>query len=187
MRYLIAHMIRGDAEKYHSNLSRAIASAYKLRPVTADIDPHLTIKAPFDALSTDLFEVERVVERFARARSTFSYELKQFGNFDDRVIYMGVEAPSEMLTFMQDIKEELRNIPWLEFKPHEADSKIHATLCYPRRTEQAREILEKLTSANARSFHCTFDTVAILKKGERRWELFKEYRLGGADDLAPIL
>lgn len=187
MQYMVAHMIGGDAKKYHENLSRALASVYTLRSVTATIDPHLTIKAPFDALSTDLLEVERIVERFVRTKSPLPYTLKGFSNFDGRVVYMDVDAPLDTVSFMNDLKQELRSIPWLEFKSHEMDSKLHATLCYPKNAEQATEIIEKLTSGNAREFVCTIDTVAILRKSNHRWELFKEYRLGGTDVLNPVI
>lgn len=183
MRYMIAHMIPGEARDYHVNLSRALASAYRLRPVTAHIDPHLTIKAPFDALSTDLNDAVHVVQRFIASRTPFPYTLKNFGSFDDRVVYMNVEAGNELITLIEALKEELKQIPWLEFKPHEEETKPHATLCYPKDAAQAQEIVSRLSGRTGREFTCTFDTVALLKKGERRWEVVKEFHLDSSDSV----
>lgn len=177
---MIAHMIEGEAKEYHENLSRALASVYKLRPVTANIDPHITIKAPFDALSTDLFDVERLIDRAVRAKNPLAYTMKGFGNFDGRVAYMSVEAPDETLAFVKSVRDELRDIPWLEFKPHEENSRLHATLTYPKDIAQAEEIITKLTERGGKEFACTMRGIALLRRGERRWEVFKEYAFGGA-------
>ena len=180
MRYMITHMIQGDAKKYHENLSRALAHAYHLKPVTASIDPHLTIKAPFDALSSDLFEVERLLGRFVDAQSPVPYTLSGFGNFGDRVVYMDVHTSPEIVTAVEAFKDKLKELPWLEFKPHEGDTKFHATLAYPKDETQTKEIVDRLTGGNAPVFNCTLDTITLLKRGERRWEVAKEYRLNGS-------
>ena len=187
MRYMIAHMILGDAKDYHVNLSRALASAYRLRPVTANIDPHITVKAPFDALSTDLYDVERLIDRYVRTKSPLSYSMKGFGNFDGRVVYMNVDAGDEVLEFIKGLKDELHDIPWLEFKPHEEDSKLHVTLAYPKDAPQADEIVAKLTERGGKEFTGTINSIVILRKGERRWEMFKEYKFGGEDGTGPGL
>lgn len=184
MRYMIAHLIRGDGKQYHENLSRAIASAYRLRPVTATIDPHLTIKAPFDALSTDIQEIEQRIMKFVRTQSPQSYTLKGFGRFGDRVIFMHVHEAGSISTYIQELREELRQIPWIEFKPHEQDALLHATLCYPRDAEQTQEIVDKLTQGDkGKEFLCLFDTIALLRKNGERWETYKEYHLGGVNDV----
>lgn len=181
MRYMITHMISGEAKKYHENLSRAVAQAYHLRPVTINIDPHLTVKAPFDALSSDLFEVERLIGHFVNTHSPVPYTLSGFGNFGDRVVYMDVTVPPGMVTVVEDFKGKLKELPWLEFKPHENDTKFHATLVYPKDEAQTKEIVERLNSGNAPAFTCTFDTITLLKKGERRWEVVKDYHLLGSN------
>jgi len=181
MRYMIAHMIGGEAKEYHENLSRALASAYRLRPVTANIDPHITIKAPFDALSTDLYDIERSMDRFVRTRSPLGYTLKNFGNFDDRVVFMDVDAPAPTLDFVRELKEELRQTPWLEFKPHEESTKLHSTLCFPKDAVQTEEIVRTLTLRGGRAFACTMSSIALLKRGERRWEMYKEFHFAKDD------
>jgi 2'-5' RNA ligase len=174
---MIAHMIGGEAMSYHENLSKVLASAYGLRPATASIDPHLTLKAPFDALSTDILDIEHIIEKFAHLTSPVPYTLKGFGKFEDRVVYMNVEAPRETVEFIEDLKNELKQVLWLEFKPHERNTVLHATLCYPHHAAQAEEILSRLTGHVSREFHATLDTIALLKKGDRRWEVAKTFLL----------
>lgn len=181
MRYMIAHMIGGEAKEYHKNLSNVLASAYHLRSVTLQIDPHLTFKAPFDALSSDLDEVVRLVQKFVSVQSPFPYTLKGFGSFDDRTVYMDVAAEEELVTVVQDLKEQLKHLPWIEYKPHEEETKLHATLCYPQDATQTQEILKRLNERGGKEFTCTLDTIALLKKDERRWEVIKEFRFGGSD------
>lgn len=179
---MIAHMLHGEVKDYHVQLSRALASAYRLRPVTANIDPHLTLKAPFDALSSDILDVEHIIDRFVRTRSVSTYSMKGFGNFGERVVYMDVQPSSDMQEFFKDCKDALREIPWLEFKPHEQDTKFHATLCYPKDATQSDEIVARLNERGGKEFLCTLDTIALLKKGEHRWEVLKEYRFSDGGD-----
>lgn len=181
MRYMIAHMIKGNARKYHEDLSLALAHHYHLRPVTANIDPHITIKAPFDALSTDLFDVERLTSRFVDTYSPVEYTLSGFGNFGDRVVYMNVTAPTEIVAAVEDFKGKLKELPWIEFKAHENDTKFHASLAYPKGVEQTNEIIEKLSKGNAPTFTCSFNTISLLKRGDRRWEVVKDYHLLGSN------
>ena len=177
-------MMSGEAAEYHKNLSKALAYEYRLRPVTSSIDPHLTVKAPFDALSTDIEEIERIIDSVVRLRSPLSYTLKGFGNFEDRVVYMDIEDQGEVASFIKELKGELRNVAWLEFKPHEREVKLHATLCYPNSARQAHEIVRRLSEKGKREFTATFDTVALLKKEGRKWEILKEFRFGsdGTED-----
>lgn len=179
MRYMIAHMIEGGAKEYHMNLSRALASAYRLRPATAHNDPHLTVKAPFDALSSDLEKVEHILADFARRQSVSTYTMKGFGSFGDRVVYMDIVHAEKFVAFTEELKEELLGLPWLEFKSHESEIRPHATLCYPKDAAQATEILGKLTERSGREFTCSFDRVALLKRGERRWEVVRQFSIGG--------
>ena len=178
---MIAHMIGGEAKEYHKNLSDVLASAYRLRPVTTQINPHITFKAPFDALSSDLHEAEHVVQKFAQTRSPITYTLKGFGSFGDRVVFMDVEGGDAMKELQEELKEELKQLPWLEFKPHEEETRPHATLCYPRNSAQAQDIVTRLTERGGKQFNCTLDSIALLKKDERRWEVVKEFKLGGSD------
>ena len=177
MRYMIAHMLKGDAKAYHANLSTVLASMYHLRPVTNIIDPHLTIKSAFEA--TEISEVEQIVSESSLFAEAAPYMLKGFNAVADRLIFMNVEPSLEMNMVIQKIQNQLQNIPWLEFRSHEIPPKLHATLCFPKSRTQRDDMLERLRKVeHAPSFECMFDNIAILKRGERRWEILKEYSIG---------
>ena len=182
MRYMIVHLIKDDAKEYLEKLSRALSSVYRLRPPTVNIDPHLTLKAPFDAVSTDLFDIERILDRYARSQTSKEYTLSGFGSFNNRVIYMNVDASYGTRELFKGLKDELKYIPWIEFKPHEDNTTLHSTICYTKTDEQINTMMEKLTERGGKKFDCTLDSIALLKKGERRWEVYKEYKLGGNND-----
>lgn len=185
MRYRIVHLIEGEAKEYLENLSRVFSSFYRLRPPTSNIDPHLTVKSPFDALSSDLFDIEQMLDRYARSKSPSTYTLKGFGSFDDRVVYMGGEATDETTNFFLDLKSELKRIPWLDFKPHEDNNVLHSSIVFPRTPEQTKEMVDKLNEKGTKTFECTLNKVSLMKKGERRWESYKEYKIG-SDGLEPL-
>ena len=176
MRYQISYLIKGDAKAYHENLSNTLASIYRLKPVNERIDPHLTLKSPFETDS--IFEVEEIIEGFVERAEPQPITLKGFSRFEDRLIYMDMTAPDETHTLISNFQDMLLRIPWISFRDYEKPVTLHATLCYPRTKEQADEIFSKLTSKEGRSFDLMLDNITILKRGPQRWETFREYKLG---------
>ena len=148
-----------------------------MRPVTERIDAHLTLKAPFETDS--IFEVEEIIESFAERSTPQPMTMNGFGRFENRVLYMDVQAPEDTLTSISTFQDMLLRIPWISFRDYETPPKLHATLCYPRSKTQADEIYAKLTDKDSRSFEIMFDNIAILKRGPRRWETFNEFKIGG--------
>ena len=174
MQYLIAHMLSGEAANYHGELSDRVARERKLTPVRTRIEPHLTLKAPFDA--EDVSRIENILEEFSHKELPQPYTLVGFESFDGKVLYMHVDAPKQTHMLVRRLQDQLRNVPWLTFKKTEFPVTLHATVVYPKSREQCKEILKDLQKEKFR-FDCQLYSIALLQKSIDKWELIKEYQL----------
>jgi len=176
MRYLIAHMLEGEAREYHTDLSDRLAERFGLDRVSSRINPHLTLKAPFEAESAE--EIERILVSFAEKERAKPMTLGGFRDFDGKVIYLDVSAPKETHMQIRRLQDKLRAVPWLTFNAYEFPVTLHATLCYPKSPEHGKEILSYLErSEKKRMFpDLSLDNITLLLLRDR-WEVVKEVRL----------
>lgn len=183
MKYLIAYPIRGEAEEYLVKISNGLAKRFKLEPVTNRIPPHLTLKAPFEGnrlfvnsieLTNRIPEIEDILEIFTKKAKRMPLRLKGFGTFNGKAVFMDVHAPKQTHMLLRRLQDQLRNISWLSWQRVEFPLALHATLCYPKRQEQAKEILHALKKERA-VFDLSLDVIAILEKPSARWQILREF------------
>jgi 2'-5' RNA ligase len=171
--FLIAHLLSGDAADYLRALSDAIAEKRKLISPTERIDPHLTLKAPWNAEDTSA--IEPILEAFAAKEKPQPFTLGGFDQFRGKVIYMKASAPKQTYMMIRRLQDQLRAVPYLTFKKTEFPITLHATICYPKTPESAQEILHELRKQET-TFDCSLDTITLLQK-QTRWEPLREYEL----------
>lgn len=175
MRYLLAYMIEGEARDHHLELSDRLAEQFKLAPVSSRIGPHLTLKEPFE--TDDPADVIETVRAFARKEAEEPLLLGGFNDFDERVIYMDVDAPKQTHMLVRRLQDQLRRVPWLPFSRKEFPIVLHATLCYPKNLQHAKEILSYLSDEKPKVFDLSLDHIALMVRGEERWETVERFRL----------
>lgn len=174
MKYLLAYLIEGEAKKYHLNLSNMLARKYRLDPVSSRIDPHLTLKAPFETDNSE--EMAAIVRQFVKKERVEPLTLGGFGHFDGKVVYMDVHAPKQTYMQIRRLQDQLQKISWLQFDRYEIPITLHATLCYPKTKEQCGEIISSLTSEKE-EFELVLDNISFLKKRGDKWQLVQRFTI----------
>lgn len=198
MKYMIAYMIRGEAGEYLLALGNRLAEEFKLAPISVRIDPHLTLKAPFECpqlLSNSprtttpcvvvrgsrepedsrIREIENIVEAFARGETPRPMRLEGFAHLKGKVVHMVVHAGGGTHLMIRRLQDQLRGVSWLDFKRTEFPLTLHASVCYPKSPEHAKEILHALRREHT-AFDFSIDSIAILCRKER-WEMWREFPL----------
>jgi 2'-5' RNA ligase len=176
MQYFIAHVLKGEAAAYHRELSNTIAKQRKLAPLCTRVPPHLTVKAPFAA--QDISKLRDTIISFAQKEPAQPFTLSGFDHFGGKALYMRVEAPKQTHMLIRRLQDRLRAIPWLTFSQKEFPVILHATIVYPRTLEQCKEILHDLRKQEP-VFECTLNSIAILRKPDKVWNIDVEYQLEG--------
>ncbi|MES2014632.1 MAG: 2'-5' RNA ligase family protein [Patescibacteria group bacterium] len=170
MRYFVAHLLSGDAKNYHENLTRELASKYRIIPLHERMPPHLTIKPPFETDDAGIAEVERTLRAFLHHERAVALTIQGFGRFGFRTIYMDVHKSTEAVSFVRRAIEVLNtHIPWMPAYPLEGN-KLHASVARFLNRRQFRRIWRELRTLRPQ-FETLLDTIVILKKEDRVWRI----------------
>ncbi|MES2134681.1 MAG: 2'-5' RNA ligase family protein [Patescibacteria group bacterium] len=181
MKYFIAHLLSGDAKQYHAGLTRRLALKYRVTPLHERIPPHVTIKPPFETDELGIKEVERVLRSFVRSEPALPLVIDGFGRFGFRTIYLDVYKSGEVVSLVRRLIHTLNtNISWMPAYPLEGN-KLHASVARFLDRRQFRRIWRELRTLSPR-FESTFDTIAILKKEGRSWEIHSQIPLAFSDE-----
>jgi 2'-5' RNA ligase len=177
MRYFIAYMLTGETRVRHAEKSDELAERFRLIPVSKRVDPHITLKAPFE--TDEVRPVEELLERFAAGERPVPYRMNGIGAFDSRIIYRAAEVPTETVVLIRRLQEMLRTLPWLTFSATEFPLTPHVTLAYAKNRVQGKEILARLAVEHIPPEEASIDHVALLSRPTERWEVMRTFPFAG--------
>ena len=171
MKYLITHLIKGEAAEYQSRLARQIAEKFNVPNVTDRVAPHLTFKSPFEAIN--IKEVELLLLGWARRTRPSKMRMKDFGNFRRRIVFIDVLASAEARVAIDDLIEDLHFVPWLSWDPTDRAKHFHATVANLRQGRKFGAVWQFVRNFSP-DFDIILDNVAILNLKRDRWHIYKE-------------
>lgn len=170
-RYVIVCLLKDDVLDFHEKLVGEVCSKYKVRP--QKLPAHFTIKAPFE--TDNIKEVENILESFVKERKKEALEISSFDHFRDAVVFMRVLPSKEAVEIHDQFIDKLKNLSWLDWKPHEGKEKIyHCTIVSRLKPDKFHPIWDYVNKYNPQ-FQTYFDNIAILKWNGERWETYREY------------
>jgi 2'-5' RNA ligase len=115
MRYIIVHLIRGEAEKYHHNLTKNLTEKFDMFSLHDRTPPHLTLKRWFEVDKTGMNDLYGYLENFANSHKQSNYSLSRFGNYGKDVICIDVAPSLEMSQDIFDLMSSLHGIKEMIF------------------------------------------------------------------------
>jgi len=130
--YLIELRLTGDTKSYLKDLIFRISKKFRVKGVTRKhVVPHVTLFGSFKC--SDEKELLSRFMRACKANDLPTYELNGFGNFEDRVVHVDINASDELKQLRKDLSDSLIEIS--DFvQPHDHDSKerysFHSTLAF---------------------------------------------------------
>lgn len=141
---------------------------------------HITILAPFWLESDKQSDLLKTLENQAQARNAFAVELKNFGHFGQRVIYVRVvdhEPITKVYKHLSPIAET--------FDPDFSSSRIHPHITIATRDLTSANFQEAWKEFKIRSYANSFKAKALflLKHNGKRWEILNEFAF--AEDASP--
>lgn len=168
MKYFIAHLLTGDAKRYHARIVRALKDTHRIPLPKRNSPPHITIKPPFECGLMGIVEVERELRAFARAHSAPRYTLKGFGRFGFKTMYWDMAPRSEAITFVRSLIRHLNaEVRWLPRAPLEG-RKLHASIARHLDRKTAARVWRTVKQYSP-EYRGSLDTVCVMKKVKDRW------------------
>jgi 2'-5' RNA ligase len=179
MRHIVAHLIRGEAEKYHQNLTKDLTEKFDTFPIHDRIQPHLTLKRWFEIDDVGMDAVYKTIDNFVNSHNQCDYELKSFGHFGEEVVYLDVTPSKEMLVLVKDLKNELHRIEKLTFDEFDdLENDFHATLVFGAlKSFNYRQVWDYLGKLSQPNFEMKFNNIAVLKKPVDKWIIDKVWEI----------
>ena len=170
---MLAYMIPGEAREYHLELSNRMADRFKQKPISERIDPHFTLKSPFETENvTDIAEITRA---FTQKEYQETVRLGGFEHFNSRVIFVDAHAPKQTHMQLRRLQDKLRTVPWLDFWGNEFPLTLHATLVRARNPQQGKEMLAYLKKEQPKYFDLLIDNVTLLQKYDGKWHTVERF------------
>jgi 2'-5' RNA ligase len=177
MRYLIAHMIKGEIGYKLRSLSDELADVFWVSPVSERTDPRLTIKAPFEAHDHNLPRLEHALADFAKNHSKAKIVYDRLGHFNKRVLFIDVQPSPQAEKLVTDLLGMLRQFSWIVFVRSDGEKHLHATIANVEKRSLCEEMRTYAEGEIPRT-EAVIDCIALLREEKGRWRLHAEYELG---------
>ncbi len=181
MRYIITHLIRGEAKAAHEQITKDLAEKFDSFPIHDRIQPHLTLKRWFELEKNDMDFLFEKLSQFANSYSQTDYSLSGYGHFDTDVIYVDVKASETLLSNLRDLSKELHTVPNLTFDEFDQiDHNLHATITMSAlKAFDYDQIWNYLhdSSNTIPNFNLKFDNIAVMRRGADKWEIVKVWEI----------
>lgn len=186
MKYFVAHLLKKDAAHYHRYLTRTLAERFRTVPLHTRVDPHLTIKTPFEANGREIAEVEALLASFSTARAPEPFTIEGFGRFGFRTVYLDVVKSRCAVHMIRDCVSRLDGLPWIQKVGHEGN-KLHSSVARFMTHKQFRRVW-RFVQREHPFFEEMLDSLAILKKETpaSAWTLHREFSLTAHQANAPL-
>lgn len=179
MRYSICCLLRGEFEKYHSNLVNELGIKFNEKYLIENPRPcHITLKYPFDE-KEDIKEVELLLENFVKNIKQSKLKIDSINNFNDKVAVFEIDFSNDAKEIFNKFQNELKKIKWIDWRDYDKISdKWHLTLIYGNTIESFNNIWKYVSENLKPNFELMFDNITILKETKPKvWDVHKVFEI----------
>lgn len=136
---------------------------------------HITLQKPFRQVLKQEQKMTGQLAAFASQQKPFNVELKGYGCFSPRVIYIAVNNPDPVLNLHARLKDTL--IKQLNFKVNEVSQQLNPHMTLAHRDLSASMFHKAWNEYKNLTFNATFlaQSLYLLKHNGKNWEVFKEF------------
>ncbi|MBZ9730490.1 2'-5' RNA ligase family protein [Salegentibacter sp. JZCK2] len=131
---------------------------------------HITLQIPFKIPESKEEKLIDTLKHVAREQKSFEIDLKDFGRFSQKVIFINIEQHEEIIKLHADLQENLNKN--LSLKKHEKFSKIYPHITLATRDLHYKQFPLAWSDFKAREFTASFTTnnFTLLKHDGKHWQ-----------------
>ncbi|MEW6063279.1 MAG: 2'-5' RNA ligase family protein [Nanoarchaeota archaeon] len=176
--YLIEFRFRGYAKKYLKERIFEVAKKFRVKGVTKKhVVPHITLFGPFT--TTDERKVASTFLSVCKRYDLMTFQLKGFGNFDNRVIYVDINPSEELKKFRRELSKEItglrnflifRTVKTKGITDFEESHAFHATIAFKDIERKFQSILMYLKNKHVPHIDQRLLRVTLLRNGRILYE-----------------
>jgi 2'-5' RNA ligase len=140
--------------------------------------PHVTLKMPFSYNESKEILLEKKLEDFLIAKKTFTLKIDGVGTFGKRVIFLGIQKSPELIELQYSLKSFCKKELNLVDELSDRNYYPHLTVAFKDlKVGQFDEVLDLVKAQKFQAEYYAVD-LAILKRIEQKWVLFKKIPFG---------
>ena len=172
--YFIALLPKEPVYQEINDLKQIMWERYETKAALRS-PPHITLHMPFKLKLKRENELEVVLDTLAMDVNPFNTELRGFGCFEPRVIYVDVIQSRQLQDLKQRIDEKMKSIFNL-FNNNYKNQPYHPHVTIAFRDLRKRKFYEAWSEFNSKSYQATFhcDTIYLLKHNGKYWTIQHE-------------
>jgi 2'-5' RNA ligase len=138
--------------------------------------PHITLHMPFDWKEEKTEGFVEDLTRFSETQNGFSIELKDFGSFAPRVIFVDVLTNPTLLTFQKELHRFCKK-EFNLFNAQYRDLPYHPHITLAFRDLKKPEFFKAWKEFEQRTYSATFEVngFTLLRHDGKQWRIFKEF------------
>ena len=173
---LLAYVILlpDDVHNFMRRVQADVYERYEASRRTLALEPHVTLKQPFEAAEAATHE--RYLEQLARETATFELVLNGLGVFEgEGVLFLDVAQDPRLLALQRRILDDLSLEPAEYESGRPRPYYFHATIATALATADLEEAHAR--HADTPEFRFGVERLGLFRKTEETWTLYKRVRL----------
>jgi len=176
--YLIEFRFSGYAKKYLKQTIFEVSKKFKVKgALNKHVVPHITMFGPFN--TNNEWKVVSTFHKICKKHTLIPFELKGFGNFHNRVIFVEIIPSNELKLFRKELSKELTNMrDFFIFKTiktkgvsdYEEHYPFHATIAFKDIQSKFNSIFNYLRSRKNPHIYQKLLRLTLLRDGKILYE-----------------
>lgn len=172
--YFIALLLPKELEAQIHKIKLEIAEKYKAKHALK-LPAHATLQIPFRLPETEEDKLIGILKNFVEKEKSFQVDLKDFGRFNQKVIFINIEDHEPIKKLHADLQKILNKN--FSLKEHEAFPEIHPHITLATRDLHYKEFTKAWEDFKSRKFIGSFlvDKICLFKHDGKHWHLHKKF------------
>ena len=178
MRYYVGLLIKGEPAEYYKKITTDLAKRFDIKNLSDTKPPHLTLKAPFESESIEIFEKE--IGELASKQKVSQLFIEGFGRFDleSKTVFLAVKPDPELQIKVNGMVRALVHFGEnRKFVPEPLYS--HISIARYLDVELSQKIWDHVATLPVPRFEVAFDSLTLFVSQDNRWEIKSIFPFGG--------
>lgn len=156
------------------SLKLEIAENYEAKHALK-LPAHITLQIPFKIPETEEGKLIDSLNSFAENQNSFPLNLKDFGRFGQKVIFINIVDHKELISLHANLQEILHKN--FSLKKHETFSKIHPHITLASRDLHYKQFPKAWADFKTREFTDSFSVknFSLLKHDGKTWHIYHDF------------
>ncbi len=177
MQFVYVILLPDEVHNFMRSVQAALYERYDASHRTLVLEPHVTIKQPFEA--DDAERHEAYLEQLARETTPFEMVMRGYGFFEEEgVVFLDVEQNPRLLALQHDLLDALGLEPGMYESDEPVPYYFHGTLAAGLSADDLADARTRV--GDTPEFRFPLARFGLFRSTEETWRLYRRVKLAQA-------